>query len=122
MPIECVWRQRRPTWRSARPGDCCWGNVVGFESLLSKHYLANVVAHRKPIIVHLQDRTNPAHVFPFWIDSHPSDDPAAAWDVTVDLASLVVGQTPNITVAPSIDCRGAYHGFLQGGVLTDDLG
>lgn len=33
----------------------------------------------------------------------------------------LTGEIPNITASPSINTHG-YHGFLQNGVLTDDLG
>lgn len=32
----------------------------------------------------------------------------------------VTGTPPNITVAPSINMVGRYHGFLQNGVLTEN--
>lgn len=37
----------------------------------------------------------------------------AGWDVT--------GEAPNITVRPSIDVRGSYHGFITNGVIADDV-
>ncbi len=33
----------------------------------------------------------------------------------------VTGEAPAITVAPSIDGIGVYHGFLRNGVISDDL-
>jgi hypothetical protein len=32
----------------------------------------------------------------------------------------VLGEVPNITVSPSINFEGYYHGWLQNGLLTDD--
>lgn len=32
----------------------------------------------------------------------------------------VSGEAPNITVSPSINFPGQYHGWLQNGLLTDD--
>ena len=32
----------------------------------------------------------------------------------------VTGDAPNVTVSPSINWIGSYHGWLQGGVLSDD--
>lgn len=58
----------------------------------------------------------------FVVDSYPTSDREGNWDVSVDLDSLVIGQKPNITVHPSINCVGIYHGWLQHGVLSDDLG
>lgn len=33
----------------------------------------------------------------------------------------VTGEAPAITVHPSINCVGRYHGWLHGGVLSDDV-
>lgn len=33
---------------------------------------------------------------------------------------VVTGDPPNVTVTPSINCVGSYHGWLTAGVLTDD--
>jgi hypothetical protein len=33
----------------------------------------------------------------------------------------VTGEVPNITVSPSINFPGYYHGWLQNGILSDDL-
>lgn len=33
----------------------------------------------------------------------------------------VTGQAPNITLSPSINIVGDYHGWLQNGVISDDL-
>jgi hypothetical protein len=32
----------------------------------------------------------------------------------------VIGEPPTITVSPSINCIGSYHGWLQNGVLSED--
>jgi hypothetical protein len=33
----------------------------------------------------------------------------------------VAGEAPNITVSPSINIGGSYHGFLQNGIISDDV-
>ena len=48
----------------------------------------------------------------FCIDSAVSDE-TRGWTVT--------GEAPNITVSPSINIVGLWHGFLTSGILTDDL-
>lgn len=40
----------------------------------------------------------------------------------MDLDSLMVGQVPRITVAPSIHLVRLWHGFLTDGVLSPDTG
>lgn len=40
------------------------------------------------------------------------------WDVTVNMASLVRGQKPELTVNPSIHLEGLWHGWLKNGILS----
>lgn len=47
----------------------------------------------------------------FFVD-YKSTDGASGW--------IVTGEMPVITVSPSINAAGAYHGWIQNGVLTDD--
>jgi hypothetical protein len=39
---------------------------------------------------------------------------------TGDSGWTVTGELPNITVTPSINAEGVYHGWIQNGVVTDD--
>jgi len=43
----------------------------------------------------------------------PPDGEAAGWEIS--------GEPPRITVRPSINWVGRYHGWLTDGVLSDDL-
>lgn len=124
MPIDCVWRATKPDFENRDAGDCFFiQEPESFRSALSKHYLADVAAVRNPIVVMIPYRgRSDGWCFPFIIDSHPSAEPDANWDVTVVLETLVDGQKPNITVQPSIKAEGAYHGYLTAGVLDDDIG
>lgn len=116
MPIDCVWIEEPPD-RPGVPGECFWtGHRPPF---LSKHYHDHVEQHRKPIVVMLPTRTGGA--VEFHIDSHPSDEPNEAWEVLVQ-SELVVGAKPLLTVRPSINCVGLWHGHLVDGTLSDDLG
>lgn len=114
MPIDCVWRGEPPKgpWK---PGECFF-----FGYALSKHYRENVEQIRRPISVVLATRDN--YATPFCIDSHPTKKPDEAWEVDIDLDSLIIGQKPNISVRPSINCVGLYHGYVTNGVIGDDLG
>jgi hypothetical protein len=47
-----------------------------------------------------------------WTVDHKPNNGVPGWVVT--------GELPTITASPSIGSSG-YHGFLQNGVLTDDL-
>lgn len=52
----------------------------------------------------------------FLIDSRPTcgghPDNAEGWQVT--------GEPPAITLSPSVNLVGIYHGWIQNGVITDD--
>lgn len=122
MPIECVWHDQRPEYEDRRAGQCFYVPLEDYRSGMSKYYLENVASQRQPIAVMIPGRDPASWIFPFFIDSHPSSEPDAHWNVTVDLATLIDGQKPNITVQPSIKAQGAYHGYLTEGVLTDDYG
>lgn len=57
-----------------------------------------------------------------WV-SLPSGDFCVDWCATDDPEKkgwIVKGELPNITVEPSIDCVGHYHGFIRDGIITDD--
>lgn len=74
---------------------------------LSDYYKANN-AHRRPLFVIL-----PSNAL-FCIDGQcwSNGEHYGGWTVT--------GEPQSITVSPSINVGGSYHGFLQNGVLTDD--
>lgn len=112
--IECVWVGEMPE-RQWVPGEVFWS----YEFELSKHYEANVRQQRRPIAVVVPTRSGGATWF--CIDSHPTDKPEGAWGIEI-VGELIEGQKPDITVTPSIHCVGLWHGFLQHGVLTDDVG
>jgi len=74
---------------------------------LSEYYKANN-SHRRPLFVILPDKI-------LWcIDGccWSNGEHYGGWTVT--------GEAPNITVQPSINIGGAYHGWLQNGVISDD--
>lgn len=128
QPTACVWVGDYDSLPEG-PWQIGWtffGN--GFN--LSTKYLTDVASIRQPITVLIpvlwqwdDGRPSKLGCTPFCIDSHTTPDvggpkdPSKAWDVTVDMASLVIGQKPLITVHPSIDAEGCWHGFLQEGIL-----
>ena len=73
---------------------------------LSDEYLAQRIDQRPPLTVYL-----PGCGW-FCVDSAPSNGDRSGWNVT--------GTPPAITVSPSINCEGHYHGWLRDGVITDD--
>lgn len=74
---------------------------------LSNEYKRDWQGKRYPIWVVLPSGTH------FCIDSQVTDDGGRGWSVT--------GEAPNITVTPSINAVGIYHGFLVNGVLSEDV-
>lgn len=105
MPWQCRFHETQP--QELQIGDMWfapeWLNRPARDYLSPEYFLNN--AHRPPIVV----------MFPggvaFCIDRKSSD--GTGWTVT--------GEPPNITVSPSIDHRGKWHGFLQNGVISDDV-
>ncbi len=84
---------------------------------LSVEYKQNHLNKRSPIIVHLPMRYADGSTgsFPFCVDEgyknggHISEH---GWTVS--------GELPNITVNPSINCIGIYHGWIRNGEISDD--
>lgn len=99
----------------AKPADeqigLYWPYHFSKEKVLADYYKQNN-SHRRPLLVML-----PGHIL-FCVDG-------ACWN-TIDGKIVysggwtVTGEAPNITVSPSINCVGSYHGYLQNGVITDD--
>lgn len=78
---------------------------------LSEEYFQRWYGKRPPLMVQLPNGR------PFCVDSRPSAG-GSGWDLT--------GEAPNITVHPSIAYANfsrerGYHGWLQNGVLSDDV-
>ncbi len=111
MPIQCRLVDAKD---GRNPGDMWfapWLLKPEWSCLLSDEYRRDWMGKRPPLMVRLPNRLN------FIIDGAASAQ-TSGWTVT--------GEAPNITVSPSINCnrfdpRGGYHGWLQNGVLSDDL-
>lgn len=76
---------------------------------LSDYYHRENKKHREPLFVMLPGRVL------FLVDGkcHSDGKKYGGWTVT--------GNPPNITVTPSINIGGIYHGFLKDGILSDDV-
>jgi len=104
-------------WKDLRPGDMWFAPYLlehpeghPFRPAL-KYFQRN--SGRPPLVVALPcvggGRVDWCVDGPCWKDGKVYGD---GWDVS--------GEPPLITVAPSINIIGAYHGFIQNGVITDD--
>jgi len=76
-----------------------------YRGSVSTWYEAKWSEKREPIVVCM-----PGNVY-FCIDSECGAD-RSGWEVT--------GEPPNLTVYPSINHYGIYHGWIRNGVITDD--
>lgn len=94
-------------------GHCCYSDYFDEEKhqaydRLSSSYLALPEPRRRPIAIMLPGDNI---WFPDVIASN--DQPGAkGWAIS--------GTLPNLTVTPSINFVGRYHGYVTGGVVTDD--
>jgi hypothetical protein len=111
MPIQCRLVDAKATGK--QPGDVWfapWLLEPDWARLLSDEYKRDWMGKRLPLVVRLPNGLD------FVVDS-PASGQTSGWTVT--------GEAPSITVSPSINCwpgdPHGWHGFLQSGVLTDDL-
>lgn len=96
------------------------GQVVSEERRRGMHLTAHYWAHnagRPPIMVLLPQRysTGPG-LQEFCVDGQCHNGERGYYD-----GWTVSGTPPQITVSPSINMVGSYHGYLQNGVVTDDV-
>ena len=76
-----------------------------YSGRLSEGYVRERMTRRRPLLVMMPNREV------FCIDSAVSGE-WRGWTVT--------GQAPCITVSPSINLVGRYHGWIQNGVISAD--
>jgi hypothetical protein len=77
------------------------------DHLASDEYRRDWAEKRAPIAVCLPGGS-------WWpIDAKCSGSDGPGWTIT--------GEPPNLTAHPSINAEGSYHGWLQNGVLSEDL-
>lgn len=79
---------------------------VALEQCLSVEYLRDWAGTRPPLVIRLP---GPVDVC---LDRAVDDAGGHGW--------VVRGEAPRITVAPSVNVLGVYHGFIRDGVVTPD--
>lgn len=83
----------------------------GYAGYIGDNYLRDWAGKRAPLYVKLPDGTE------FCVDSRDSREigkpSGSGWTVT--------GEPPQITVSPSINILGRYHGYLKNGAISDDV-
>ena len=117
MPWKIIYHENQP--QNPKIGDM-WPDKdrIG-SSYISNKYLENCINIRPPLVVVLPSSYNKNGDI-FLIDRAATDDPnKKGWDIII-IGQLVDGETPNISVYPSINCVGSYHGYIKNGIITDD--
>lgn len=119
MSWTCRFLEKKPDEPSEiQIGDMWYANhliddldllVTYEEQFFSVEYKRDWMGKRPPIFVKLPGG---AHFSPDFRATNPAHG-ESGWVVT--------GNPPNITVSPSINAIGMYHGFLQNGILSDDV-
>ncbi len=112
MSVRCRMVKGPGPGTKLKPGDMWFtpamlenGFAMGYQ--LSDEYKRDWAGKRDPLWVILPSGTW------FCVDSRTTDGDGHGWTVT--------GEPPNITVDPSINAVGLYHGWLKDGVLSDDV-
>ncbi len=91
------------------PIGACWFEPKTYTGRLSPKYFTRHTMHRAPLTVLLPGRHT------FCVDGlayNQNGYHGDGWDVT--------GDPPMITVTPSINLVGLYHGWITSGAITDD--
>ena len=92
-----------------------WAN----SNIISEAYKDKARLQRPPLVCHLPSLSDPEGIR-FLLDRVAHGDKSRkGWEITIT-GPLVPGETPDITVKPSINCDGSYHGYIKHGVITDD--
>ena len=119
MPWQCRLvdrEEQRARGERPKPGDMWFTpelldsahNGFYLNHYLSNEYRRDWLGKRPPLLVCLPNGDE------FPIDARVTDSQDGhGWTVT--------GEAPNVTVNPSINCIGRYHGWIQNGVLSDDV-
>lgn len=97
-----------PTLEEAKADPKRWNGWIRLQvGYLSDYYRANNT-HRRPLFVVLPNNDL------FCVDGQcwKMGEHYGGWTVT--------GEPPDITISPSINIGGSYHGFLQNGVISPD--
>jgi hypothetical protein len=121
--IEDPFREGGPGWQAVEIGDMWYSDAklrddcpACFPADLSDEFRRDWLGKRSPLIVAVPafrpHRLKGYRSIP--IDEHytrPGE--THGWTVT--------GAAPNLTCSPSINAIGDWHGWLQNGVLSDDV-
>lgn len=126
MPWPLRFRTDPEPWKDAHIGDCwymaSWDATEHPHPMLRQHFLDFQASHqykeqwadkRPPIVVQLP----PGFAFTpdekyGWRDGNPE---RVGWTVTGSI------EDGTLTVSPSVNVVGTYHGWIQNGQVSDDV-
>ena len=117
MPWNITYHAAQPD--NAQIGDMWPAPEWAKSNAISRRYRNTYSKTRPPLMVVLPSVYCEEGDF-FLIDrvaSSKAND--KGWEVRLQ-GELVDGQQPDITLKPSINCVGSYHGHIRNGVITDD--
>jgi len=125
MPWPLRFRSEPEPWKDAQIGDCWyypnWDTAEHPYPMLRQHFLDHQASRqykeqwadkRPPIVVQLPPG------FGFSPDEkygRPENTARDGWTVTGSL------EDGSLVVSPSVNVVGTYHGFIQGGQVSDDV-
>ncbi len=92
-------------WLAVRPGDMWFVDDLD-EPYMRAAHLAPEHDGKRALVVRLPGPVS----FPIYRAPSGGGD---AWTVT--------GTPPAVTLRPSINCHGVYHGYITDGIITDDI-
>lgn len=111
-------------YHSYEPEDACVGDVWDApdwagSNIISERYKHETVHDRPPLMCLLPSKYDPRGDR-FLLDRVAGDNGRRkGWDITI-VGDLVPGETPDITLHPSVNCEGSWHGYIRNGEITDD--
>lgn len=120
-PLRMLSDAERVRWHvgpyseSFTPGSCYfapWLLTARWSNTLGMHYRRKWASVREPILIWLPNEAGS------WSPDQMACDGERGWHGD---GWTVVGDLPDITVTPSINIAGRYHGYLTRGVLSDDM-
>jgi len=113
MPWKITLHAERPQNRKAGdmwPGTHILKHLDVFGDKLSPRYLAMPEPRRLPYVVCLPGGVDFCVDFRAWRDGVSYGD---GWTLT--------GPLERLTLSPSVNIGGAYHGWIRDGVISDDV-
>ena len=117
MPWEVVYHAAEPAdWKV---GDMWPAPEWTNSDIIGERYRTVYSKSRPPLMVVVPSVHSTQGAL-FLVDRRGHASPKGeGWAVVIN-GPLVVGQRPDVTLMPSINCVGSYHGYIRNGIIADD--